>query len=66
MYSDFVNNRPTEIDFLQGEISRLGLEHNVATPVCDRVIQLVKTMEREGRGIVVHTGEEILDALELL
>jgi 2-dehydropantoate 2-reductase len=66
MYTDIVSNKPTEIDYLQGEISRLGREHNIATPVCDRVVQLVKRVEKEGRGVTLHTGDEILDALELL
>ncbi|KAJ3301391.1 hypothetical protein HDU76_005768 [Blyttiomyces sp. JEL0837] len=66
MYEDLKNNRKTEIDYLQGEISRLGHEHNVPTPVCDRIVLMVKAEEREGRGIVQHPGDEILDALELL
>jgi len=43
MWEDLKYGRSPEIDYLQGEISRLGRELSVHTPVCDRVIVLVKT-----------------------
>ncbi|KAJ3194210.1 hypothetical protein HK101_003283 [Irineochytrium annulatum] len=66
MYEDLKHKRPTEIEFLQGEISRLGREHHVPTPVCDRVVELIRSVEKKAEGIVPHTGEQIMDCLELL
>lgn len=37
--------RPTEIDFLNGYITRNGKQHHVPTPVNDRIVQLVKEIE---------------------
>ncbi|KAJ3214747.1 hypothetical protein HDU67_001286 [Dinochytrium kinnereticum] len=65
-YEDLKAKRLTEIDYLQGEICRLGIEHNVATPVCDRVVQLIREVEKKGEGIIPYSGEQILDILELL
>jgi 2-dehydropantoate 2-reductase len=42
MWEDLKYGRSPEIDYLQGEISRLGLEHSVKTPVNDRISELVK------------------------
>ena len=42
MWEDLKYGRGPEIDFLQGEISRLGREYGVATSVNDRVSELVK------------------------
>lgn len=33
MWNDFSAHKPTEIDFLNGAVVRLGLQHQVATPV---------------------------------
>ncbi|KAJ3097354.1 hypothetical protein HDU97_004932 [Phlyctochytrium planicorne] len=65
-YEDLKAKRDTEIDFLQGEICRLGLEHNVATPVCDRVVSLIREVEKKKEGIVAYSGDQILDIFELL
>ena len=35
LYQDMKNGRLTEIDYLNGEVSRLGKTHNIPTPVCD-------------------------------
>ncbi|HDR05320.1 MAG TPA: 2-dehydropantoate 2-reductase [Candidatus Marinimicrobia bacterium] len=37
--------RPTEIDFLNGYISQMGQEHQIATPVNNLIIELVKKIE---------------------
>ena len=42
MYEDLQLGRATEIDFLNGEIERLGRKHNIATPVNSNIIALVK------------------------
>lgn len=51
MYQDLMNNhRKTEIDYINGAISRKGRKYGVATPYCDFLTQLI------------HCKEEILEA----
>lgn len=66
MYEDLKRGRQTEIDYLQGEVVRLGKEVGIAAPVCERVVALVKEHEAKGEGVGNLTGEMILDALELI
>jgi hypothetical protein len=42
MWEDLYNNRPTEVDYLNGVITRLGREHKVSTPINTAIIALVK------------------------
>ncbi len=37
--------RPTEIDFLNGYITRYGKQYHIPTPINDRIVQLVKEIE---------------------
>jgi 2-dehydropantoate 2-reductase len=41
--------QPTEIDYLNGEIARLGQQIGVATPLNSKVVELVKDVEKSGR-----------------
>lgn len=41
--------RPTEIDFLNGEIVRLGQQLGTQTPFNSKIVELVKEVERSGR-----------------
>lgn len=51
MYQDLIkNNRLTEIDYINGAVSRKGKKYKVATPYCDFLTQLV------------HSKEELLKA----
>lgn len=51
MYQDLIqHNRRTEIDFINGEVVRLGQEYGFATPYNDMIVQLI------------HMKEEILGA----
>ena len=51
MYQDLIkNNRLTEIDYINGAVSRKGKKYKVATPYCDLLTQLV------------HSKEELLKA----
>jgi 2-dehydropantoate 2-reductase len=50
MWEDLRAGRPTEIDYLQGEIVRLAEKHGVAAPLNRRVIQLIKDAEKAGKG----------------
>jgi 2-dehydropantoate 2-reductase len=49
MLQDFEALPPTEIDFLNGGISRFGRELGVPTPLNDAVTQLVKALEDSWR-----------------
>jgi len=42
MWEDLTAGRSCEIDYLQGEICKLGDKHQIPTPVNDRVLELVK------------------------
>ncbi len=46
MLQDIRNNRPTEIDAINGEISRLGKELNVPTPVNDELLSQIRNLEK--------------------
>jgi len=41
--------RPTEIDYLNGEVVRLGLESGVATPLNAALVEMVHQVEQTGR-----------------
>lgn len=45
MLQDFRRGRPSEIDFLNGAIARLGREHGIATPVNAFVVALIRALE---------------------
>jgi 2-dehydropantoate 2-reductase len=47
MLQDVHQHRPTEIDAINGAISLLGRENNIATPHNDDVISQVKTIEKK-------------------
>ena len=42
MWEDLNAGRSCEIDYLQGEICKLGDKHGIPTPVNDRILKLVK------------------------
>jgi 2-dehydropantoate 2-reductase len=62
MQDDLRRGRPTEIDFLNGEIIRLGQAHGVATPVNARIRELVGAAEAAGRGSPRLTAAALLAA----
>jgi 2-dehydropantoate 2-reductase len=41
--------RPTEIDYLNGEIVELGKRHGEATPLNTKMVELVHQVERTGQ-----------------
>ena len=46
MYQDLVqNNRPTEIDYIDGAVWRKGLKHSVPTPYCAFITRLIHAKE---------------------
>ncbi|KAJ3380848.1 hypothetical protein HDU92_005747 [Lobulomyces angularis] len=67
LYEDLKNKKPTcEIEYLQGEIVRLGEEMKVPTPVCLRVKNLVDKAIEKKEGLVVNNPEVILDWIEMM
>lgn len=50
MYEDLVLGRRTEIDYLNGEIVRLGKKHHIATPVNNHIVELIKQSEMAQKG----------------
>jgi 2-dehydropantoate 2-reductase len=50
MYEDLDRRRATEIEFLNGEIIRLGEKHGVATPVNRKIRDLVRAAEAAKAG----------------
>jgi len=49
MLQDIEAGRPTEVDYINGAIVRLGEQHGVPTPVNKTMLYLVKTIESKGK-----------------
>jgi 2-dehydropantoate 2-reductase len=47
---DIIDGKPSELDAQLGAVVRLGLETNVATPVCETLLALLLPQERKARG----------------
>jgi 2-dehydropantoate 2-reductase len=59
MYDDWKAGRPTEIDYLNGYIAKLGRELGIPTPLNDALTAMVKTIterERIGPGVLRIDG----------
>ena len=54
--------RPTEIDYLNGEVVRLGLESGVATPLNALLVEMVHEVERTGRFWTLEAAGRALGA----
>jgi 2-dehydropantoate 2-reductase len=63
MLEDLERGRATEIDFLNGEIVRLGLVYRVPVPVNTRIVELVHAAEQAGRGSPRLPADELLRLL---
>jgi 2-dehydropantoate 2-reductase len=61
MWDDFEAKRPTEVDYLQGEIVALAARHGRAAPVNTAIAALVHAAEAGGRRD--FTGRELLQLL---
>ena len=59
-YQSFLRGRPTEVDFLNGEVVRYADKAGVPAPVNKRIIAMVKEVERGEREIAVKNLKEIL------
>ena len=60
MYEDLVLGRRTEIDYLNGEIDRLGKKHGIATPVNSNIVALIKQAERDQNGSPMLSPSQLL------
>ena len=45
MRKDVENGRKCEIDFINGAVCKAGKAVNVATPLCDKVVEIVHGIE---------------------
>ena len=45
MAFDILYKRKTEIDFISGEVSRLGKNHGIPTPLNDLMYKMIKVKE---------------------
>ncbi len=61
MWEDLESGRPTEINWINGEVVRLGAELGIATPVNSRLVDLVREAEQGGRRS--WSGRDLLSAL---
>jgi len=63
MWEDLERRRPTEIDYLNGEIIRLGERHGVPVPVNRRIRELVRAAEEAKRGSPRLPPDALLSSL---
>lgn len=61
MWEDLTRQRPTEVDYLNGEIVRLAEQHGVEAPRNRRIVELVHAAERTGSPSM--SGEALAAAL---
>tara|TARA_R100001369_G_scaffold14360_4_gene28982 strand:+ start:1643 stop:2641 length:999 start_codon:yes stop_codon:yes gene_type:complete len=59
MSYDLEAGKPTEIDALQGRIIAMGAQEGVATPLCQRVRDLVKEAQARGPGLPNLTPSDL-------
>lgn len=56
---DLERGKPTEVDFINGEIVRLAERHGLPTPVNARVVELCHELERRGSGAAYDRDEVV-------
>lgn len=59
MYDDWKAGRPTEIDYLNGYVAKLGHERGIPTPLNDALTAMIKTItehDRTGSGVLRIEG----------
>lgn len=61
MWEDLQNKRPVEVDYISGEIVALGKRVNIATPMNERLIRLVKQAQAAGLGSPNFSPQQILN-----
>ncbi len=63
MLQDLEKGRPTEIDFINGHVCKKGREAGIPTPFNDKVVELVKREEANGK---LHSMADKAEFLPLL
>ena len=63
MYEDLHFGRKTEIDYLNGEIVKLGHRLKIATPVNSAIVSLVKSAESSGKGVPNIGAHQLLASI---
>ncbi len=64
MLDDLERGRPTEVDYLNGEVIALGERHGVPVPANRTVRDLVKAAEKAGKGSPRLSAPQIVAAIE--
>jgi 2-dehydropantoate 2-reductase len=59
MWEDLQRGRRTEIDYLQGVITRIAERRGLQVPLSARIVALIKRAEADGKGSPVLTPEQI-------
>jgi len=63
MWEDLTLRRPTEVDYLNGEIVRLAEAHGIDAPLNRRMVKLVHDAEAKGSGPPGMSAESLREAL---
>lgn len=63
MWEDITRNRPTEVDYLNGEIVRLAAECGASAPLNTRILELVHAAEAAQQGSPGLSAESFWSAL---
>lgn len=60
MYEDLLNHRPTEVDYLNGEIITLAKQQGLEAPLNKRIVALIKAAESKNQGSPRLNAHELL------
>ncbi|KJE91124.1 hypothetical protein CAOG_02308 [Capsaspora owczarzaki ATCC 30864] len=66
MYDDLTLHRKTELSFLNGEIQRLARLHGIATPVIDKISELVCAAEAANAGSPQMSSDTLVAELRVV
>ena len=64
MLIDIRNNKPCEVDAINGIVCQVGKEVNVKTPYCDKIVELIHGFE-SGKGSPSYENLKSFDGLNL-
>lgn len=64
MWEDLQNKRPVEVDYITGELVKLGQQVNVPTPVNSKLIELIKSAQDMGQGSPCIDSITLLNQVE--